>query len=182
LISKRILMSIIGVLLVGGIAVSTIVLQTWIDDEVQKQLEGTETEINAVAITGITFNPMAANLTLNVSASNPYDLVVTLDETQFKILYEGTQFGVIFLPEIIIEEYVTSIIINTTLELSGVSPIMYAILIYEFTSDLISDGNITIRVTGPLTMHAPALFMVVTSTITYDTNITVTSEGILSPY
>jgi hypothetical protein len=100
-----------------------------------------------------------------------------LDETQFKILYKGTQFGVIYLPELIIEKNATSIIINTTLELSEVSLITYGIFFYDF----ISDDNVTFRVTGPLTMHAPALFMVVTSTVTYDKNITVTSEGILSP-
>jgi hypothetical protein len=161
----------------GGIILSMLFLQAWVDKEVQKQLESTETDINSISITGITRTPMAANLTINTSASNPYDIVVTLDETQFKILYKGTQFGVIYLPELIIEKNATSIIINTTLELSEVSLITYGIFFYDF----ISDDNVTFRVTGPLTMHAPALFMVVTSTVTYDKNITVTSEGILSP-
>lgn len=174
-ISKRVLIPVISALLIGGIAISTIVLQMWIDNEVQKELESTETEINTVSITGITLSPMAANLTINVSASNPYDIVVTLDETQFKILYVGTQFGVIHIPEMVINEDITSLIINTTLELTDVSLIAYAFFFYDF----ISDDNVTIRVTGPLTMHAPALFLVVTSTIIYDTNITVTSEGIL---
>ena len=177
LLSKRVLIPIIGILLVGGIAISTIVLQTWIDHEVQRQLENTETNINSISITSITLSPMAANLTVNVSASNPYDIVVTLDETQFKILYKGTQYGVINLPEIIIEEYVSSLIINTSLELTGISLISYLIFFYDF----ITDDNVTFYVTGPLTMHAPALFLVVTSSITYETNITVTSEGILNP-
>lgn len=177
LMSKRVFILVIGVLLVGGIAISAIVLQTWIDNEVQKQLENTETNINSVSITDITFYPMAANLTVNISASNPHDIVVTLDETQFKILYKGTQFGLIYLPEIIIEEYVTFLIINTTLELTGISLSAY----WTFFSDFISDDNVTVRVTGPLTMHAPALFLVVTSSITYDTNITVSTEGILNP-
>ncbi len=177
LMSKRVLIPVIGVLLVGGIVISTIVLQTWIDNEVQNQLENTETNINSVSITGITLYPMAANLTVNVSASNPYDIVVTLDETQFKILYKGTQFGLINLPDMIIEEYVTFLSINTTLELTGVSLITYANFFYDF----INDDNVTFYVTGPLTMHAPALFLVVTSSITYETNITVTSGGILNP-
>ena len=177
LLSKRVLIPVIGILLVGGIAISTIILQTWIDNEVQRQLENTETNINSISITGITLSPMAANLTVNVSASNPYDIVVTLDETQFKILYKGTQYGFINLPEIIIEEYVSSLIINTSLELTGISLISYLIFFYDF----ITDDNVTFYVTGPLTMHAPALFLVVTSSITYETNITVTSEGILNP-
>ncbi|MHA2111773.1 MAG: hypothetical protein ACXAC6_10640 [Candidatus Hodarchaeales archaeon] len=177
LLSKRVLIPIIGILLVGGIAVSTIVLQALVDNEVQKQLENTETNINSVSITGITLYPMAANLTVNISASNPYDIVVTLDETQFKILFKGTQFGLINLPEIIIEEYSTSLIINTTFELSGVSWWVFANFFYDF----INDDNVTFYVTGPLIMHAPALFLVVTSSITYETNITVTSEGILNP-
>ena len=180
LLSKRVLIPIIGILLIGGIAVSTIVLQTWIDNEVQKQLEDTETNINSVDITGITLLTMAANLTVNISASNPYDIVVTLDETQFKILYKGTQFGLISLPEIIIEEYSTSLIINTTFKLSSVS-LYVGLLFAQLFWDLYDQEQVTFRVTGPLTMHAPALFLVVTSTITYDTNITVTSEGILNP-
>jgi hypothetical protein len=177
LLSKRVLIPIIGILLVGGIAVSTIVLQTLIDHEVQKQLENTETNINSVSITGITLYPMAANLTVNISASNPYDIVVTLDETQFKILFEGTQFGIINLPEIIIEEDSTSLIINTTFELGSVSWWVFA----NFFWELYDEDQVIFRITGPLTMHAPALFMVVTSSITYETNITVTTEGILNP-
>ena len=175
-LSKLVIIPVISALLLGGIALSMVFLQAWVDNEVQYQLENTETEINSISITGITISPMASNLTINVSASNPHDIVVTLDATQFKILYKGTQFGVVYLPEMIIEEFVTSIIINTTLELSDVSLITYGIFFYDF----ISDDNVTIRVTGPLTMHAPALFWVVTSTITYDTNITVTSGGILT--
>ena len=52
---------------------------------------------------------------------------------------------------------------------------------YRGVYDFIEDDNVTLRVTGPLTMHAPALFLIVTSHITYDTNITVTSGGILTP-
>ena len=120
-ISKRVIIPVICTLLLGGIILSMLFLQAWVDNEVQKQLESTETDINSISITGITLTPMAANLTINTSASNPHDIVVTLDETQFKILYKGTQFGVIYLPELIIEKNATSIIINTTLELSEVS-------------------------------------------------------------
>ena len=108
------------------------------------------------------------------------DIVVTLDETYFKILYEGTQFGLINLPEIIIEEYSTSLIINTTFELSSVS-LWVVYLFGKLFWELYNEDKVIFRITGPLTMHAPALFLVVTSSIIYDTNITVTAEGILNP-
>jgi len=164
----------------GGIVLSTIFLQVWVDNEVQKQLENTETDINSISITGITLSPMAANLTINTSASNPHDIVVTLEESELKILYEGSQLGLVCLPEIIIQEQISSLVFNTTIELANVSWILAGVYVNFFT-DFIADDNVTIRVTGPLTMHAPALFTVVTSTVVYDRNITVTSEGILSP-
>ena len=173
--SKRVIIPIIGVFLVIGIIVSGVIIQNLIDDEVQKQLENTETEVNSVKITGITLTPMAANLTVNISASNAHDIVVTIDPTQLKILYRGIQFGLIHLPEMVIREYITSLKVNTTMELTGVSWWSYL----AFFNDFFDGYNVTIRITGPLTMHTPALFMVVTSSVTYDTNITVTSEGIL---
>ncbi len=161
----------------GGLVLSMLFLQAWVDNEVQKQLESTETDINSISITGITLSPMAANLTINTSASNPHDIVVTLEESELKILYRGSQLGTVLLPEMIIQEQITSLIVNTTIELGNVSWYVYLAFFYDF----IADDNVTIRVTGPLTMHAPALFMVVTSTVIYDRNITVTSEAILSP-
>ena len=176
-ISKRVIIPVISALLMGGVVLSLLFIQAWVDKEVQKQLESTETDINSISITGITLSPMAANLTINTSASNPHDIVVTLEESELKILYEGSQLGTVHLPEIIIQEQITSLIFNTTIELVNVSWYVYLTFFYDF----IADDNVTIRVTGPLTMHAPALFMMVTSTVIYDRNITVTSEGILSP-
>ena len=173
-ISKRLLIPLISGLLIGGLVLSAVFLQLWVDNEVQKQLGQTETEINSILITNITSSPIAANLTINISATNPHNLVVTIEESELKILYEGSQLGVIHLPRIIIEEYCASLVFNTTFELTGVSWIVWGVFLYDF----LYDDEVTVQVTGPLTMHAPAWFITVTTTIIYDTEITMTSEGI----
>ncbi|MHA2155040.1 MAG: hypothetical protein ACXABU_06860 [Candidatus Hodarchaeales archaeon] len=164
-----------SLVLVVSLLLSMILIQAWFDSEVKKQLNATETSINSIEVLDISYTTKSANLTINASVSNPHDIEITVAETNFSIEYHGTRMGVVRMPKIILESNLVSLVFNTTFILGGILPSTYS----YFAIDLFADGEVSVNITGSLTLSAPALFFTVYSTTSINTEIVLSMDLIL---
>jgi hypothetical protein len=171
---------ILSFLIISGLLIiSALTLQSWFDYEVQKQLDATEADINEITVREIDYYSTSVNLTVNTSFSNPYDLKITVLETNFSIRYSNTQFriinaqlGVITLPEMKLSRNSSFLIINTTFHISLSQWWAYLI----FVGDILGDGEALVNISGQLFLKAPALFVTVRSTNQIEKEIELTLD------
>ena len=74
--------------------------------------------------------------------------------------------------EIVIEEYSKTVLFNATFQV----PTIYWTAYYNFFTDLIDDSEVTVNVTGLLTVQAPSLFWVVTAEVEMHTEVVLVTD------
>ena len=159
-----------------GIPISMLLMQAWFDNEVQKQLDDTEAEINSIKIIDIGLWTRTVNVTVNTSVNNPHDIHVTIIPANLSIEYVNAQLGIISLPEIALEGHSKTVVFNATFHVPEIHWTAY----YTFFWDLVDDYEVTVNVSGVLTLEAPALFGTVSSTVEIHKELVLVTDLFLS--
>ena len=163
------------IIIIAGITLGTVLTQLWFESEIENQLTDTETQINSIEIFDIGLWTRSVSLKVNASVENPHDIKVTVRPANLSVEYYNAQLGVIYLPQITIEEYSKTIIFNATFQV----PTIHWTAYYNFFADLIDDYEVTVNVTGLLTAQAPSLFGVVTAEVEMHTEVVLVTDLIL---
>ena len=171
LIRKPVLLAFITVI-IAIITLGMVLTQSWFESEIEKQLNDTETQINSIEVLDIGLLTRSVSIEVNASVENPHDIKVTVRPANLSVEYYNAQLGVIYLPKIIIEEYSKTVIFNATFQV----PTIHWTAYYNFFADLIDDYEVTVNVTGLLTVQAPALFGVVTAEVEVHTEVVLVTD------
>jgi hypothetical protein len=171
LFRKPVLLTVMAIVIVS-IILGMVLTQSWFESEIQKQLTDTETEINSIEIYSISLWTRSVSIEVNTSVENPHDIVVTVNPANLSVEYINAQLGVIHLPRIEIEEYSKTVLFNATFQV----PTIHWTAYYEFFTDLIDDSEVTVNVTGSLTVQAPSLFGVVTAEVEMHTEVVLVTD------
>ncbi len=156
----------------GMFVVSTILLQSWFDYEVQKQLDATDADINEIIVTDYNVTSLSVNITVNTSFSNPHNLRITVLEANFSVRYNNAQLGVITLPEMVLSKKFSFLQLNTTFYAFAEQWFSFSL----FILDLVWDNQVFVNISGQLVLKAPALFVTVSSTNQIEKEIVLTLD------
>jgi hypothetical protein len=171
LFRKPVLLTV-SVIIIVSITLGMVLTQSWFETEIEKQLTDTETEINSIEIYAISLWTRSVSIEVNTSVENPHDIVVTVKPTNLSVEYYNVQLGVVYLPKVVIEEYSKTVLFNATFQV----PTIHWTAYYDFFTDLIDDSEVTVNVTGLLTVQAPSLFGVVTAEVEMHTEVVLVTD------